>query len=133
MNASHIRTTSSKLFTTIGSAAICLAVCLPMVAQNPTPTPTPTDKRGFGIQNKGVASSTQSNQQGKEDKPELVLQTGYSNVFGATRLVFSPDGKLLATGTFRSSSIKLWETASGRKLRELSTGSQSSVAISPVI
>ena len=133
MNASHIRTTSSKLFTTIGSAAICLAVCLPMVAQNPTPTPTPTDKRGLGIQSTGVASSTQSNQQGKEAKPELVLQTGYSNVFGATRLVFSPDGKLLATGTFRSSSIKLWETATGRKLRELSTGSQSSVAISPVI
>ena len=53
-----------------------------------------------------------------------MLQTGYNNFFGATRLVFSPDGRLLATGTFRSSTIKLWETATGRELRNLSTGGQ---------
>jgi len=63
----------------------------------------------------------------------LVLQTGYSDLIGATRLAFSPDGKLLATGTYRSSAIKLWETATGRKLRELTTGSGSSTMFAGVV
>ena len=79
------------------------------------------------------ATTTQSSQQAKEAKPELVLQTGYNQLFGATRVVFSPDGRLLATGTFRSSSIKLWETATSRKLRELATNSTSSNTLSPAI
>src|SRR5262249_21896513 len=78
-------------------------------AQARTPTP---DKRGLGI-DPNTTPGTQSGQtNAKEAKPELVLQTGYSNFFGATRLVFSPDGRLLATATFRSNTIKLWETAS---------------------
>ena len=52
---------------------------------------------------------------------------------GATRLVFSPDGRLLATGTFRSSTIKLWDTATGRELRNLSSGKQSAMGMSPAI
>ena len=67
-----------------------------LVAQSPTPTP---DKRGLGIESSGPTSTTQSTTQAREAKPELVLQTGYNNFFGAARLVFSPDGKLLATGT----------------------------------
>jgi len=62
-----------------------------------------------------------------------VLQTGYNNFFGATRLVFSPDGRLLATGTFRSNTIKLWDTTSGRELRNLSSGKQSAMGMSPAI
>ena len=97
-------------------------------AQAPSPTP---DQRDIGIQ-----SNQQSNPQGaatnsKEAKPELVLQTGYSNFFGATRLVFSPDGRLLATGTFRTNTIKLWETATGRELRDISTGGQNTSSLSP--
>jgi WD40 repeat protein len=62
-----------------------------------------------------------------------VLQTGYNNIFGATRLVFSPDGKLLATGTFRSNTIKLWETATNRKLRDLSSSGQTAPGLAPSI
>src|SRR6266480_2190990 len=96
-----------------------------------TAAPTPPDKRDLGIENS--ASTSQSDQtKAKEAKPELVLQTGYNNFFGATRLVFSPDGRLLATATFRSSTIKLWETATGRELRNLSTGGQTAMSISTV-
>ena len=103
------------------------------LAQTPTPSPSPTDKRGIGIQSGGPTTTTADDQRSREAKPELVLQTGYNNLFGATRMVFSPDGKLLATGTFRSNTIKLWETATNRKLRDLEGGGQTSMAIAPAI
>ena len=99
---------------------------------SPSPTPTPDD-RGLGIQSSTSTSNTQSAQQAREAKPELVLQTGYNNFFGATRLVFSPDGRLLATTTFRSSSVKLWETATGLELRDLSSGTQSTMSMAPFV
>lgn len=99
-------------------------------AQTPTPTP---DTRGLGIQGSESTTAPQTTQQAKEARPELVLQAGYNNFFGATRTVFSPDGRLLATGTFHSNTIKLWEIATGRELRDLSTGSQSGAALSPSI
>ncbi len=109
------------------SAAGCL-----VVAQSPTPAPQ--DKRGLGIDASSSTNTSQANQtKSKEAKPELVLQTGYNIFMGATRLVFSPDGRLLATSAFRSSTIKLWETATGRELRDLSTGGQNSTGISPFI
>lgn len=98
-----------------------------------TPAASPADKRGLGIESAGTTSNTQTGQQAREAKPELVLQTGYNNFFGATRLVFSPDGRLLATATFRSSTIKLWDTATGRELRNLSSGRQSAMGMSPFI
>ena len=99
-----------------------------------SPNPSPQDKRGLGIDPSSSANTTQTDQsKSKEAKPELVLQTGYNNFFGATRLVFSPDDRLLATGTFRSSTIKLWETATGRELRDLSTGGQGSMGMAPVV
>jgi WD40 repeat protein/uncharacterized caspase-like protein len=104
-------------------------------AQTPTPsaTPTPEGKRGIGIQSGPSAGSSQSGSQAREAKPELILQTGYNNFFGAMRLVFSPDGRLLATGTFRSNTVKLWDTATGRELRNLSSGSQSAAGMAPFI
>ena len=86
-----------------------------MFAQSPSPTPV--DKRGLGIQSPSSTTSTTTDQRAREAKPELVLQTGYNNFYGATRLVFSPDGKLLATATVRSNTVSLWETATNRKLR----------------
>lgn len=97
-----------------------------------SPSPTPPDNRGLGVQS-NTSASTQSNSQAREAKPELVLQTGYNNIFGATRLVFSPDGRLLATGTFRSNTIKLWETATSRKLRDLSASGQTAPGLAPMI
>src|ERR1700741_4357815 len=102
------------------------------VSQTPSATPTP-DNRGLGGQTSGAASNSQSGSQTKEAKPELVPQTGYNSLIGAMRLVMSLDGRLLATSTFRSSTIKLWDTATGRELRTLSSGTQSTMSMSPYI
>src|SRR5215216_7990430 len=102
-------------------------------AQTPSPSPTPSNKRGLGIQSSGQTTNSQTSSQPREAKPELVLQTGYNNLVGATRMVFSPDGKLLATGTFRSNTIKLWETATNRKLRDFSSSGQTTVTLAPAI
>ena len=98
-----------------------------------TPSPTPPDNRGFGIKSGGQTTTNTNDQQSREAKPELVLQTGYNNIYGATRLVFSPDGKLLATATVRSNTVSLWETATNRKLRDLSTSGQSTPFFAPSI
>ena len=103
------------------------------VALAQTPSPTPTDKRGLGIESTGQTSTTQTTQQQREAKPELVLQTGYNDLWGATRMVFSPDNRLLATATYRSNTIKLWETATNRKLRDLSSTGQTTVSIAPAV
>src|SRR6185369_2622106 len=132
MNTSHIRPTTYRLSILLSLAELFMLSPLHTVAQTPSASPSPTDNRGLGVQSSG-ATTTQSSQQAKEAKPELVLQTGYNQLFGATRVVFSPDGKLLATGTYHSSSIKLWETATNRKLRELATNSTSSTSLSPAV
>jgi WD40 repeat protein/uncharacterized caspase-like protein len=99
-----------------------------------SPSPTPVDNRGLGVQQPGpTTNNAQTAQTAREAKPELVLQTGYNNIFGATRMVFSPDGRLLATGTYRSNTIKLWETATNRKLRDLSSSGQAAPGLAPAI
>jgi WD40 repeat protein/uncharacterized caspase-like protein len=113
------------------SVVIVLFVTVAAFAQ--TPSPSPPDKRGLGIQSPGSTTTNTTDQRAREAKPELVLQTGYNNFYGATRMVFSPDGKLLATGTFRSNTIKLWETATNRKLRELSSSGQTTNFLAPAI
>src|ERR1043166_6562291 len=112
-------------------AFIVVLLTTAVVAQ--TPTPTPQDIRGLGIQSSDSAKSDAADQRAREAKPELVLQTGYNNFFGATRLVFSPDGRLLATATVRSNTVSLWETATNRKLRDLSTSGQSTPGFAPSI
>jgi WD40 repeat protein/uncharacterized caspase-like protein len=116
-----------------GLIVVVLLCCAAVVTVAQTPSPTPSDKRGLGIQSPGSTTTTTADQRAREAKPELVLQTGYNNLVGATRMVFSPDGKLLATGTFRSNTVKLWETATNRKLRDLSSSGQTTVTIAPAI
>jgi WD40 repeat protein/uncharacterized caspase-like protein len=116
-----------------GVTASLLVLITLGTAAGQSPSPTPPDQRGLGIQTASPTPSSQTAQQAREAKPELVLQTGYNNIFGATRLVFSPDGKLLATGTFRSNTIKLWETATNRKLRDLSSSGQTAPGLAPSI
>src|SRR5262245_7427491 len=113
------------------SVVVLLFATVAAFAQSPSPTPP--DKRGLGIQSPGSTTSTTGDQRAREAKPELVLQTGYNNLYGATRMVFSPDGKLLATGTYRSNTIKLWETATNRKLRDLSSSGQTTISLAPAI
>ena len=129
-----MRKLTENLWNALLAFALIPFACLSTVALAQTPNATPTpDKRGIGIQSTTSTSKTQSEPQAREAKPELVLQTGYNNFFGATRLVFSPDGRLLATTTFRSSTVKLWETATGRELRDLSSGTQSSMSMAPFV
>ena len=127
------RLTHGIAFVIILLAATASVVLGQNPSSAPSATPPPSPQRGIGIQSAGSANASQTGQQKREAKPELVLQTGYNNFFGATRLVFSPDRRLLATATFRSSTIKLWETATGRELRNLSSGRQSAIGMSPFI
>jgi len=118
-------------FATLRGTTLLLLFAASVFAQSPSPTPP--DNRGLGIQSGGQTPNTSGNQGSREAKPELVLQTGYSNFFGAARLLFSPDGRLLATATYRSNTIKLWETATTRKLRDLSNSGQAVSALPPTV
>ncbi len=110
------------------SIFLLLSVMTTVCGQSPAPTPS---QRNIGLQTSQQSNSQASQNTAKEAKPELVLQTGYNNFWGATRLAFSPDGRLLATATFHTNTIKLWETATGRELRNLSTGGQNSTSLAP--
>ena len=117
----------------IGLIFLFLAVPIIVDAQIPlAPSPTP-EQRGLGIESAQTRNDPQAVQKAREAKPQLVLQTGYNNLIGATRVLFSPDGKLLATTTMRSGTIKLWEIATGRELRNLSGGTQTGMTLSPAV
>lgn len=120
----------SALWYRLGSIIVLLSLIAAIAAQTPSQT---QDKRGIGVKSAGATSTSTKDPAQREAKPELVMQTGYNNFFGATRLVFSPDGRLLATTTFRSNTVKLWDTTNGRELRNLSSGGQSSQSLAPVV
>src|SRR5580700_8264610 len=63
------------------------------------------------------------------ERPELVVQTGHSQVVYA--VAFSPDGKKLVTGGF-DSTIKFWDVGAGEEIRTLNgPGPVDSIAFSP--
>lgn len=111
------------------SLVVIIVLANAVLGQTPSPTPS---QRDLGLQTSPQSNSPTSQTRAKEPKPELVLQTGYNSFYGATRLGFSPDGRLLATSTFHTNTIKLWEMATGRELRNLSTGGPNTTSISPV-
>lgn len=59
-------------------------------------------------------------------KPEVVLQAGITSP--QIQVSFSPDGRLLASIGIYGNSIKLWEVASGRLLRQLDSNIPSMAA-----
>ena len=83
-----------------------------------TASPAPQDKRGLGIESTSPTASQSDQTKSKEAKPELVLQTGYNSFFGATRLVFSPDGRLVAAGIV-DKKLKVWDVTTNLSEREL--------------
>lgn len=110
-------------------SSLLLLIATAAFGQTPSPTP---GQRDIGLQPNQQSASQSNQNKPTQPKPELVLQTGYNSFFGATRLGFSPDGRLLATATFHTNTIKLWETATGRELRNLSTGGTNTSSLSPV-
>jgi WD40 repeat protein len=50
--------------------------------------------------------------------PELVVQTGHAS--RGNRMWFSPDGKLIASGSFQV--VRLWDAESGEARRVISIG-----------
>lgn len=117
----HIRSNRQNLSRTTLSVLFLLVahgLSLPHLAQTPTP---PQDERGFSVKPAGPAKPTPSAQTNAGGaRPELVLQTGHANfVTGMMSLIYSADGRLLASISINSNQIKLWDTAQGRELRSL--------------
>lgn len=116
-------------------AAIVFSVPLtlaPCVAQSTPPTDQKSQgDRGLGIRSDSTNAANDRTRR-ESSRPELVLQTGYTN--GVAAITFSPDGRLLATKTYEASTIKIWEIASGRELRTLnySSGASSSAAVTAI-
>ncbi len=68
--------------------------------------------------------------QGPIARPEIVLQTGHRNLVKAVAV--SPDGLWAATGSL-DTTIRIWDTESGRELRSMTgqAGAVKALAISP--
>ena len=89
-----------KIWALTNFAPLRLCVRLPLLSswRKPTRTNTIADSEPSGQtwsrDSKQWSNNDHCNRSSnqREAKPELVLQTGYNNLFGATRLVFSPDG-----------------------------------------
>src|SRR5262245_28279506 len=63
-------------------------------------------------------------------KPEIVLQAGISSP--QTQIVFSPDGRLLASMGYTGNVVKLWEVSSGRLLRQFDSSTPSTAVMSAI-
>src|SRR6266404_4152494 len=65
-----------------------------------------------------------------DQKPDLVVQTGHSDLISS--IAFTSDSKLVASGS-GDNTIKIWDVATGAQIRTLTghTKSVTSVAFSP--
>ncbi|HEV7857609.1 MAG TPA: caspase family protein [Pyrinomonadaceae bacterium] len=105
------------------AALLFISLCL-MTASAQQPTPTPAtgagqqQKRDLGLSDDAANKQASSNSaQANAGRPELVLQTGHTLM--AWKIIFSPDGRLLASNSFNDGAIKLWDVEKGRQLRTL--------------
>jgi WD40 repeat protein/uncharacterized caspase-like protein len=120
----HVRLTNVSSFRYYSATLTLLltVLCsLTALAQKPAPSSSP----GVGNQQRDLGlSDDASNKQASSNsatavagRPELVLQTGHTLM--VWKIVFSPDGRLLASSGFNDGAIKLWDVEKGRQLRTL--------------
>src|SRR6266536_72051 len=89
---------------------IVLLVCAPVFTQ----TNPDQGKRGIGLKVEAPKQPTpQPTDKTEINKPELVIQTGHS--LGVTAVTFSPDNRLLASGSI-DNTVKVWDLESGREI-----------------
>ena len=86
-------------------------------AQTETPQTSEQDQRGIGVKSDQQKQATPEESKARAARPELVLQTGYPT-YGATSMVFSPDGRLLASNG-NDASTYLWDVKTGEHLATL--------------
>lgn len=93
-------------------------------------TPRRAPFLGLAALGLGLLPQTAAPEQAGEKPPGLVLQTGHAKK--VSRLLFSPDGRWLATSS-HDRTIKLWDASLGLELRTLSGHSDSvrGLAVSP--
>jgi WD40 repeat protein len=75
-----------------------------------------------------ITYSTPQQNAGNSRKPEIVLQAGISSP--QSQIVFSPDGRLLASMGYTGNVVKLWEVSSGRLLRQFESTIPSTAVMS---
>src|SRR6476469_4769259 len=102
------------------SLSLLLFISLSLCQAFPFSAPVlPVDKRSIAESAKPAnATSNQANP--VANKPEIVLQAGITSP--QIQIRFSPDGRLLASMGITGHTIKLWEVASGRLLRQFDSG-----------
>ncbi|HLA13205.1 MAG TPA: caspase family protein [Pyrinomonadaceae bacterium] len=90
--------------------------------QEPKPSPSPNEKRGIGVEASAspTPSASSTTPGATLHRPEIVVQAGITSP--QTELAFNPNGRFLASMDWGGNSIKLWEVASGRLLRQFEMG-----------
>ncbi len=109
----HLARTRSLSLLMLVLLALSAFVAFKVAASQET---KPKDDRGLGARPTAPSAAANQTQSGA-NKPEIVLQAGITSP--QTQIAFSPDGRLLASMGKDGNSIKLWEVASGRVLRQL--------------
>src|SRR5438045_789993 len=110
----------------VGASAASLALFATLLissvavpSQTPPANPQEQKDRGVGLETDQTTTPNSEQKKQTGVAPELVLQTGYTAANFVQSLIYSPNGRILATTAMNSNQVKLWDTGSGFELRTL--------------